>query len=120
MKNKRITNVKNFWALDEFASQVQYKIDISEYSVNDSKLFQCLISILNDVCNLVNKESENNIIDRFIDTHNKNYVFIIKNNKDNMLEGQIKYNLSVISECHNYINYNDITFKDNILNIPLK
>lgn len=96
------------------------RIDISEFSVNDSKLFQCLVSILNDVSNLVNKESEDNIIDRFIDTHNKNYVFLIKNNEYNdTLEGQVKYNLSVMSECHIYIN-NDVTFKDNVLKIPFK
>ncbi len=92
------------------------RVDISEFSINDNKLFQCLISVFNNVSDLVN---QNNVIDTFIDTHNQNYVFIIKNSNYNM-EDKIKNNLSNISECHNYINYNDITFKNNVLSIPLK
>jgi hypothetical protein len=94
------------------------KVDISEFSVSDKKLFQCLISVLNSVHDLVGND---NVIDRFIDTHNNKYVFLIKNNESNTeLQEQLSYNIMVMSECRDYLDYSGVRFENNILTIPVK
>lgn len=97
------------------------RVDISEFSVSDKNLFQCLVSVLNSVHDLVDIGGVDNVLDRFIDTHNNQYVLIIKNNESNdELQGQISYNIMVMPECKDYLDYSGVKFENNILTIPLK
>ena len=89
------------------------KVDISEYETIDSEFFKCLLTVLGVV------EDDAKVVDRYIDSHNHNYVIGISDYKST-LENDLKVKLEKLTECIEYFNFSSLNISNNIITIPIK